>query len=48
MVGVGLAVIFPLSIGLLTSVQLSLGMAIYTLVVLIALEVGGQAAPFHS
>jgi predicted PurR-regulated permease PerM len=40
MVGVGLAVIFPLSIGLLTSVQLSLGMAIYTLVVLIALEVG--------
>jgi predicted PurR-regulated permease PerM len=39
MVGVGLAVIFPLLIGLFTSVQLSLGMAIYTLVVLIALEV---------
>lgn len=39
MVGVGLAVILPLFIGLLTSVQLSLFMALYTLVVLIALEV---------
>ena len=39
MVGVGLAVILPLIIGLLTSVQLSLFTALYTLVVLIALEV---------
>jgi putative permease len=39
MVGVGLAVILPLFIGLLTSVQLGLLTALYTLVVLIALEV---------
>jgi predicted PurR-regulated permease PerM len=38
MVGVGLAVILPLMIGLLTSVQLGLFMALYTLFVLIALE----------
>ena len=39
MVGLGLAVILPLFIGLLTSVQLSLFTTLYTLVVLIALEV---------
>jgi predicted PurR-regulated permease PerM len=39
LVGVGLAVILPLFIGLLTSVQLSLFTALYALVVLIALEV---------
>jgi putative permease len=39
MVGLGLAVILPLSIGLLTSLQLSLLTAGYTLVVLIALNI---------
>jgi predicted PurR-regulated permease PerM len=39
MVGVGMAVVLPLSIGLLASVQLGLSIALYTLVVLIALEV---------
>ena len=39
MVGVGLAVILPLFFGLLTSVQLGLLTALYTLVVLVALEV---------
>jgi predicted PurR-regulated permease PerM len=39
MVGVGMAVILPISIGLLTSVQLGLLTTVYTLVVLIALEV---------
>jgi predicted PurR-regulated permease PerM len=39
MVGVGMAVVLPLSIGLLASVQLGLSTALYTLVVLIALEV---------
>jgi putative permease len=38
MVGLGLAVIFPLFVGLLTSIQLGLLMALYTLVVLIVLE----------
>ena len=38
-VGAPLAVILPLLMGLLTSVQLSLGTALYTLVVLIALQV---------
>jgi predicted PurR-regulated permease PerM len=39
MVGVGMAVVLPLSIGLLASVQLGLSTALYTLVVLIVLEV---------
>jgi putative permease len=39
MVGLGLAVIFPLSTGLLTSVQLSLLTSVYTLLVLISLNV---------
>jgi len=38
-VGAALAVILPLSLGLLTSVQLSLFTALYTLIVLIALQV---------
>jgi putative permease len=38
-VGAPLAVILPLSLGLLTSVQLSLFTALYTLIVLIALQV---------
>lgn len=38
MVGLGLAVILPLFVGLLTSIQLGLLMALYTLVVLIVLE----------
>ncbi|MFH1219076.1 MAG: AI-2E family transporter [Candidatus Eisenbacteria bacterium] len=38
-VGAALAVILPLSVGLLTSVQLSLLTALYTLIVLIALQV---------
>jgi putative permease len=39
MVGLGLAVILPLSTGLLTSVQLSLLTSVYTVLVLIALNV---------
>jgi len=46
-VGAALAVILPLSIGLLTSVQLGLLTALYTLVVLIALRVWVQPRLFR-
>lgn len=47
MVGVGLAVILPLIIGLLTSVQLGLFTTLYTLVVLIALETWAKPRLFN-
>jgi putative permease len=47
MVGVGVAVILPLVLGLLTSVQLSLLTVLYTLFVLIALEVWAKPRLFN-
>lgn len=47
MIGIGLAVILPLILGLLTSVQLSLFTVLYTLFVLIALEVWAKPRLFN-